>query len=82
MQILLKKMEDIFLGKEGTGVTQIAKWLSWHFTAKEKRKENSLFIFSTETTVNDMIRKFSPKADSKDSTPGIFEWKMAHLLWL
>ena len=62
-------------GKEGSGVTQISKWLSWYFTPKEKRGENFLFIFSPETTVSDMIGKFTPKSDTADSSGGIFEWR-------
>ena len=53
----------------------MAKWLSYYFTPKEKRKENFLFIFSPETTISDMIGKFSPKADTTDSSSGIFEWR-------
>ena len=63
------------MGKQGSGITQVAKWFSWYFTPEEKRKENFLFIFSPETTVSDMIGKFTPKADSVDSSSGIFEWK-------
>lgn len=63
----------LIVGKEGSGVTQIAKWISWYFTPEEKRKENFLFIFSPETTVSDMIGKFTPKVDIND-TSSIFEW--------
>ena len=65
----------LLVGKQGTGITQVAKWLSWYFTPEEKRNENFLFIFSPETTVSDMIGKFTPKADTADSSSGIFEWK-------
>jgi midasin (ATPase involved in ribosome maturation) len=65
----------LLVGKQGTGVTQVAKWISRYFTPEEKRKENFLFIFSPETNVSDMIGKFTPKADSTDSSSGIFEWK-------
>ena len=65
----------LIVGKEGTGVTQISKWISWYFTPEEKRNENFLFIFSPETTVSDMIGKFTPKGDTIDSSSGIFEWR-------
>jgi len=64
----------LLVGKEGSGLTQVAKWFSWYFTPEEKRKENFLFIFSPETTVSDMIGKFTPKPDSYDSSSVIFEW--------
>ncbi len=76
MQILQKNNSHLLLvGKQGTGVTQVAKWFSRYFTPEEKRKENFLFIFYPETNASDMIRKFTPKADSPDSSSGIFEWK-------
>ena len=65
----------LIVGKEGSGVTQVSKWISWYFTPEEKRDENFLFIFSPETTVSDMIGKFTPKADISDSSSGIFEWR-------
>ena len=65
----------LVVGKEGSGVTQVAKWFSWYFTPEEKRKENFLFIFSPETTVSDMIGKFTPKSGATDSSSGIFEWR-------
>ena len=65
----------LIVGKEGSGITQVAKWISWYFTPEEKRKENFLFIFSPETTVSDMIGKFTPKADTVDSSSGLFEWR-------
>ena len=52
----------------------LKKWAS-SLNCWEKRKENFLFIFSPETTVSDMIGKFTPKADAGDSSSGIFEWK-------
>jgi midasin (ATPase involved in ribosome maturation) len=65
----------LIVGKEGSGITQVSKWLSWYFTPEEKRKEIFLFIFSPETTVSDMIGKFTPKADIENSSTGIFEWR-------
>ena len=65
----------LIIGKEGIGITQVAKWISLYFTPKEKKKENFIFIFSPETTISDMIGKFIPKGDISDSTSGIFEWR-------
>ena len=65
----------LIVGKEGSGVTQVSKWISWYFTPEEKRNENFLFIFSPETTVSDMIGKYTPKANIEDSSSGIFEWR-------
>ena len=65
----------LIVGNEGSGLTQVAKWISWYFTPEAKRKENFLFIFSPETTVSDMIGKYTPKSDSIDSSSGIFEWR-------
>ena len=65
----------LIVGQEGSGLTQVSKWISWYFTPKEKRKENFIFIFSPETTVSDMIGKYTPKSDAFDSTSGIFEWR-------
>lgn len=55
------------MGKEGSGVTQVSKWISWYFTLEEKRNENFLLIFSPET--------FTPKGDTNDSSSSIFEWR-------
>ncbi len=64
----------LIVGNKGSGITQVAKWFSSYFTPLEKRKDNFLFIFSPETTVSDMIGKFTPKSDISDSSSGIFEW--------
>ena len=65
----------LIVGNEGSGITQVAKWFSWYFTPKEKRNENFLFIFSPETTVSDMIGKYTPKEQNSDAYSGIIEWK-------
>jgi midasin (ATPase involved in ribosome maturation) len=65
----------LIVGNEGSGITQVAKWFSWYFTPKEKRNENFLFIFSPETTVSDMIGKYTPKEQNSDTYSGIIEWK-------
>lgn len=70
----------LLVGKKESGVTQVAKWLSWYFTPKEKRKENFLFIFSPETTVSDMIGKFSPKSDVSDQHLVFLSGEMGLLL--
>ena len=65
----------LIVGNEGSGITQVAKWFSWYFTPQEKRNENFLFIFSPETTVSDMIGKYTPKEQNSDTYSGIIEWK-------
>lgn len=67
----------LIIGKEGSGITQIAKWFSWYFTPEANRKDNFLFIFSPETTLSDMIGKFIPKVikDDEYSSSNIFEWR-------
>ena len=56
----------LIVGEEGSGITQVAKWISWYFTPKEKRKNNFLFIFSPETIISDMIGKYTPNSDISD----------------
>ena len=67
----------LIIGKEGSGITQIAKWFSWYFTPEENRKDNFVFFFSPETTLSDMIGKFIPKVnkDEEYSSSSIFEWR-------
>ena len=45
------------------------------FYTRRKKKRKLFIYFSPETNVSDMIGKFTPKADSPDSSSGIFEWK-------
>ena len=66
------KKHILLVGEKGNGLTQIAKWFSWYFAPKEKRKENFLFLFTPETTVSDLIGKYTPKGESSSS--GIIEW--------
>ena len=65
----------LIVGKEGSGITQVAKWFSWYFTPEDKHNENFLFIFSPETTVSDMIGKYTLKGQNSDSYSEIIEWK-------
>ena len=67
----------LIIGKEGSGITQIAKWFSWYFTPELYRKDNFLFNFSSETILSDIIGKFIPKVNKDDeySSSSIFEWR-------
>ena len=72
----------LIVGKEGSGLTQVAKWISWYFTSEEKRNENFLFILSPETTVADMIGNQLRKWILLILLLVFLNGEMALLLWL
>lgn len=49
----------IITGKQGDGLTQIAKWIAEY---NSKNKQNFCFVFTPETSVSDLLGKFIPNS--------------------
>ena len=55
----------LFVGEEEIGLTQIAKWISYYFS--ENKNENFLFVFNPETTVSDLLGRYTPASQNEES---------------
>ena len=55
----------LFVGEEEIGLTQIAKWISYYFS--ENKTENFLFVFNPETTVSDLLGRYTPAPQNEES---------------
>ena len=55
----------LFVGKEEIGLTQIAKWISYYFS--DNKNENFLFVFNPETTVSDLLGRYTPAPQNEES---------------
>ena len=61
----------IITGKQGDGLTQIAKWIAEY---NSKDKKNFCFVFTPETSVSDLLGKYIPNSQI-DSGAQLIEWK-------
>lgn len=65
------KRHILFTGKEGVGLTSIAKWIARNHS---KAPENDFtFVFTEETTIGDLIGRFIPTTNK--SKKNLIEWK-------
>ena len=62
----------LFVGKEETGLTQIAQWISHYFS--KNKEENFIFIFTPETTVSDLLGRYIP-APQTEEVGNIMIWE-------
>ena len=63
----------LFTGREGVGITSIAKLISSRYS-RYKNKDFT-FVFTEETTIGDLIGRFIPTSSSKKAENNIIEWK-------
>ena len=61
----------LFTGKSGVGITSIAKWISSKYSKNPEK--DFTFIFTPETTIGDLIGRFSPSC-SDNFKNNIIEW--------
>ena len=52
----------LFVSEEGSGLTQIAKWISDYFSKGKDKTKDFVFIFTKETTAADLLGRFIPLA--------------------
>ena len=69
------KKNILIVGKQGSGITQVAKWFSFYFSPKNKLNKNFLFMFSADTTISEIIGKYIPKVDKTNLKSNIVEWR-------
>jgi len=50
----------LFTGKQGSGLTQIAKWISNYFSNSKEKDDDFLFVLTPESTVADLIGRYIP----------------------
>ena len=50
----------LFTGKQGSGLTQIAKWISNYFSNSNDKDDDFLFVLTPESTVADLIGRYIP----------------------
>lgn len=52
----------LFVSEEGSGLTQLAKWISDYFSKGKDKSKDFVFIFTKETTAADLLGRFIPLA--------------------
>lgn len=62
----------LFTGKQGIGLTQIAKWISLYYS--RNKKDIFCFVFTPETTFSDLIGGYIPNPN-RDMGSDITKWK-------
>ena len=65
------KRHILFTGKEGVGITSIAKWIARNHS-KDPEKDFT-FVFTEETTLGDLIGRFIPTTNKSEKN--LIEWK-------
>ena len=63
----------LFVSEEGSGLTQLAKWISDYFSKGEDKSKDFVFIFTKETTAADLLGRFIPLAG--DDTNSLISWR-------
>ena len=65
------KRHILFTGKEGVGITSIAKWIARRHSKNPEK--DFTFVFTEETTIGDLIGRFIPTSEKGEKN--IIEWK-------
>ena len=63
----------LFISEEGSGLTQLAKWISDYFSKVKDKSKDFVFIFTKETTAADLLGRFIPL--SGDNTNSLISWR-------
>ena len=63
----------LFVSEEGSGLTQLAKWISDYFSKGKDKSKDFVFIFTKETTAADLLGRFIPLAG--DNTNSLISWR-------
>ena len=83
VEFSLKNKRNIILsGKEGNGLTQIAKWISKWYELEKNNSSNSdsfFYIVTEETKTSDLIGKLVPVQNPKAGQE-LIDWYSAFLL--